>query len=160
MGDVGNGDDAYHNGAFYLAANFGFYTGFHAARTRSLRARCAGSRSISARRTNTISTSAWVRSRLPTKNIFKNQNPYWDDNLKHPTYDEFWQSRAHAQYMKNTTPAVMFVGGWFDAEDLAGPLKLFRAVKTNGPKAPDTLVMGPWRHGGWRRMDGDELWAT
>jgi putative CocE/NonD family hydrolase len=28
MGDVGNGDDAYHNGAFYLAANFGFYTGF------------------------------------------------------------------------------------------------------------------------------------
>src|SRR6476660_9074877 len=28
MGDVGNGDDAYHNGAFFLAANFGFYTGF------------------------------------------------------------------------------------------------------------------------------------
>ena len=28
MGDVGNGDDAYHNGAFYLAANFGFYVGF------------------------------------------------------------------------------------------------------------------------------------
>ena len=28
MGDVGNGDDAYHNGAFYLAANFGFYTSF------------------------------------------------------------------------------------------------------------------------------------
>ena len=24
MGDVGNGDDSYHNGAFYLAANFGF----------------------------------------------------------------------------------------------------------------------------------------
>jgi uncharacterized protein len=28
MADVGNGDDAYHNGAFFLAANFGFYTGF------------------------------------------------------------------------------------------------------------------------------------
>ncbi len=28
MGDVGNGDDAYHNGAFHLAANFGFYSGF------------------------------------------------------------------------------------------------------------------------------------
>src|SRR5208337_2575115 len=28
MGDVGNGDDAYHNGAFFLAANFGFFTGF------------------------------------------------------------------------------------------------------------------------------------
>ena len=28
MGDVGNGDDAYHNGAFHLSGNFGFYTGF------------------------------------------------------------------------------------------------------------------------------------
>ena len=28
MGDVGNGDDSYHNGAFYLAANFGFFASF------------------------------------------------------------------------------------------------------------------------------------
>jgi hypothetical protein len=28
MGDVGNGDDGYHNGAFHLAANFRFYSGF------------------------------------------------------------------------------------------------------------------------------------
>src|ERR1700733_7773072 len=28
MGDVGNGDDAYHNGAFHLSANFGFYAFF------------------------------------------------------------------------------------------------------------------------------------
>ena len=28
MGDVGNGDDVYHNGAFYLSANFGFFSGF------------------------------------------------------------------------------------------------------------------------------------
>ena len=31
----------------------------------------------------------------------------------------------------------MFVGGWFDAEDLAGPLKLFRAVKSTGPQSPN-----------------------
>src|SRR5208283_463536 len=28
MGDVGNGDDGYHNGAFHLAANFRFYSSF------------------------------------------------------------------------------------------------------------------------------------
>ena len=28
VGDVANGDDAFHNGAFFLAANFGFYTVF------------------------------------------------------------------------------------------------------------------------------------
>ncbi len=87
----------------------------------------------------------------------KNQNSYWDDLLDHDAYDEYWQTRAQWPHMKNTTPAVMFVGGWFDAEDLAGPLKLFRAVKAGGPKAPVTLVMGPWLHGGWSRMDGDKL---
>ena len=49
---------------------------------------------------------------------------YWNDILKHPAYDEFWQSRAQAPHMKNVTPATLFVGGWFDAEDLSGPLKL------------------------------------
>lgn len=59
--------------------------------------------------------------------------------------------------MKNIKPAVLFVGGWFDAEDLAGPLKLFRALEKNGPSAPNTLIMGPWLHGGWADMDGDKL---
>ena len=45
--------------------------------------------------------------------------------------------------MRNVKPAVLFVGGWYDAEDLAGPLKLFHALEKNGPAAPDTLVMGP-----------------
>ena len=59
--------------------------------------------------------------------------------------------------MKNVTPPTLFVGGWFDAEDLAGPLKLFRAVKKDGPKAPNTLIMGPWCHGCWVRTDGRKL---
>jgi putative CocE/NonD family hydrolase len=87
----------------------------------------------------------------------KNANPYWTDNLKHARYDEFWQSRSLVPYMKNVKPAVMFVGGWFDAEDLSGPLKLFHELEKNGPSAPDTLVMGPWRHGGWAGMPGDKL---
>lgn len=49
------------------------------------------------------------------------------------------------------------MGGWFDAEDLAGPLKLFRAIEKNGPKAPNTLVMGPWCHGCWARSNGRKL---
>jgi putative CocE/NonD family hydrolase len=59
--------------------------------------------------------------------------------------------------MKNIKPAVLFVGGWFDTQDLAGPLMLFKALEKNGPSAPNTLCMGPWSHGGWARMDGDRL---
>jgi uncharacterized protein len=156
MGDVGNGDDAYHNGAFYLAANFGFYTGFPARGDQPQRP---------LRRTPfDFGTQDQYDFYLKMGSLaagnekyYKNNNPYYTDLLKHPNYDEFWQPRGLAQFMKNVTPAVLFVGGWFDAEDLAGPTKLFRTLEQNSPQSPDTLVMGPWRHGGWARGTGESL---
>jgi putative CocE/NonD family hydrolase len=156
VADVGNGDDAFHNGAFYLAANFGFYRVFWPRE---------GGPAVPSWTTRfdigTPDAYAFFLRMGPLANsnekYFKGKNPYWDVNLDHPNYDEFWQSRALAPHMKDVTPAVLFVGGWFDAEDLAGPLKLFKALEANGPHAPDTLIMGPWRHGGWAGMDGDRL---
>jgi uncharacterized protein len=156
MGDVGNGDDAFHNGAFYLAANFGFYSSF---KPRGLEP---------ARPSQNVPFDFGTKDQYdfylrmgPLANsnelYLKNENPYWTDNLIHATYDEFWSSRALAPHMHNVTPAALFVGGWFDAEDLSGPLKLFRAVEASGSQAPITLVMGPWRHGGWARGDGTTL---
>ncbi len=49
------------------------------------------------------------------------------------------------------------VGGWFDAEDLAGPFTTFKAIARNNPATPITLVEGPWVHGGWGRFDGERL---
>ena len=156
MGDVGDGDDGYHNGAFHLAANFRFYSSF--------KPRDPDPERPPATIPFDYGTSDQYDFYLrlgPLANAneryLKGRNAYWNDTLQHDTYDEYWQTRAQAPHMKNTTPAIMFVGGWFDAEDLAGPLKLFRAVKANGPQAPETLVMGPWLHGGWTRMDGDTL---
>jgi putative CocE/NonD family hydrolase len=156
MGDVGNGDDAYHNGAFYLAANFGFYTGFKPRGPEPERP----ARSVPFDYGTSDQYDFYLRmGPLANANekYLKNENSYWNDLLQHDTYDEYWQTRAQSPHMKNTTPAVMFVGGWFDAEDLSGPLKLFRAVKATGPLSPETLVMGPWLHGGWSRGDGDKL---
>ncbi len=150
MGDVGNGDDAYHNGAFYLAANFGFYTGFKPRGPDPERP----SRSVPFDY-GTSDQYGFYLKMGPLANAdekyLKNANSYWDDLLKHDTYDAYWQSRAQSPHVNHTTPAVMFTGGWFDAEDLSGPLKLFRAVQATGPQAPATLVMGPWSHGGWSR---------
>jgi putative CocE/NonD family hydrolase len=155
MGDVGNGDDAYHNGAFYLAANFGFYVGFKP-RGEPQRPRRGAPFDF-----GTEDQYAFYLAMGPLANanelyLHKN-NVYWDDLLKHPNYDAFWQARAEAPHMKNVKPAVLWVGGWFDAEDLSGPLKLFYATERNGPPPADTLVMGPWSHGGWSRGDGDKL---
>jgi len=157
MGDVGNGDDSYHNGAFYLAANFGFYSSFKPRPGDPERPPAQSTRFDF----GTADAYDFYLRLGPLSNsnekYLKNGNPFWSDNLRHPNYDEFWQRRALAPHMKNVKPAVMFVGGWFDAEDLAGPLKLFRAIEKNGAVSPETLVMGPWPHGGWSRGPGDKL---
>ena len=75
----------------------------------------------------------------------------------HTTYDEYWKKRDLSRHMKNIHAAVMTVGGWFDAEDLSGPFKTFHAIDEFNPGAVNTLVVGPWTHGGWSRTDGDHL---
>jgi putative CocE/NonD family hydrolase len=156
MGDVGNGDDGYHNGAFHLAANFSFYSSF---KPRPGDPERPGQRLPFEYGTPDAYEFFLAMGPLSNANAqyLKSESPYWNDTLAHPNYDEYWQSRAQAPHMKNVKPAAMFVGGWFDAEDLAGPLKLFRAVEENGPHAPNTLVMGPWPHGGWSHADGEAL---
>ena len=48
---------------------------------------------------------------------FKGENPYWTAHIDHPSYGEFWRSRSLVPHMKDIKPAVLFVGGWYDAED-------------------------------------------
>jgi len=156
MNDLADGDDAYHNGAFFLGANFRFYANFEP-RKQDLEKKDAkpgfDAGTFDAYtfflRMGTLAESA--------RKYFKQENVYWDDQISHWSYDDFWRSRALTPFMKNVKPAVLFVGGWFDAEDLSGPLKLFNAVEKNGPAAANTLVMGPWSHGGWSRGPGDTL---
>ncbi len=156
MGDVGNGDDSYHNGAFYLAANFGFYTSFKPRKGDPARPE-EGKRFDYGTRDEYDFYLRMGPLANANERYLKNENVYWDDLLRHPDYDAFWQGRALAPHMQKVRPAVLWVGGWFDAEDLAGPLKLFRATEGSGPMSADTLVMGPWPHGGWSRGDGDKL---
>lgn len=87
----------------------------------------------------------------------KGEVPFWNEIVAHPDYDEFWQARDLLPHLNNVAPAVMTVGGLFDAEDLYGPLHIYRSVEDKNPEAFNMLVMGPWMHGGWRRSDGDHL---
>ena len=77
--------------------------------------------------------------------------------MRHGTYDDFWQARNLRPHLKNIRPAVMTVGGWYDAEDLFGTLGVYHSVEALKPRAYNILVMGPWYHGGWARSDGDSL---
>ena len=90
----------------------------------------------------------------PLKNItkeFHHDNFFWQQIIDHPNYDEFWQKRSLLPALTggDVDHAIMTVGGWFDAEDLCGPLNIYKTIEKHNPKAKNTIVMGPWTHGGW-----------
>ncbi|MEN8898365.1 MAG: CocE/NonD family hydrolase [Nonlabens sp.] len=97
----------------------------------------------------------------PLKNVTENifpDNFFWKDVATHPNYDEFWQKRAIINHLKDVDHAVMTVGGWFDAEDLYGPLNIYKNVERNNPNNKNnTIVMGPWSHGNWARERGKQM---
>jgi uncharacterized protein len=154
--DLYMGDDAYHNGAFMLEANFGFYTFFKPR---------AGLEYPPKEWENfdygTNDGYDFYLAMGPLSNAkklyLKDTNFYWDDQVRHPNYDEFWKSRNISAHMKNVHCAVMTVGGLFDAEDLEGPYKIFHSVAVMSPDTPNRIVEGPWVHGGWAYTKGDHL---
>jgi uncharacterized protein len=156
MGDVGNGDDVYHNGAFFLAANFGFFTGFWPRGPKPGEHDAPHPFEFGTKDDYDFYLRMGPLSNAETL-CFKHQNHYWSDMLEHPNYDEFWASRALGPDMHHLTAPVLLVGGWFDAEDLGGVPKLFHAIEADGSAPALTLVMGPWSHGEWAREDGDKL---
>ena len=97
----------------------------------------------------------------PLKNVTENifpDNFFWKDVATHPNYDEFWQKRAIINHLQDVDHAVMTVGGWFDAEDLYGPLNIYKNVERFNPdNKNNTIVMGPWSHGNWSRERGKQM---
>ncbi len=156
MTDLFMGDDAYHGGAFMLAANFGFYSAFKPQNNPALPPKDRQSFDY-----GTSSGYDFFRTMGPLSNAnalyFHGQTFLWNDQSQHDTYDEYWKERNLALHMKNIHCAVLTVGGWFDAEDLAGPTRTFHAIDKFNPGIFNALVEGPWVHGGWSRYDGRRL---
>jgi len=88
---------------------------------------------------------------------FKGKIEFWNEQLAHPNYDEFWKSRNIRPHLKKVRAAVMTVGGWYDAEDLHGALEVYKETERLNPGIYNVLVMGPWYHGQWSGPDGDRL---
>ena len=148
-------DDMHHNGALMLQMTFGFFSGFGQARPEL--------------------TTEWPKffefptpdayrfflDLGPLSNIdarhYKGKISFWKDVVAHPNYDDYWRSRSILPHLNGIKAAVLVVGGWYDAEDLYGPLKIHRAIAEQNPRANLRLVMGPWSHGGWVRTGGDKL---
>jgi putative CocE/NonD family hydrolase len=142
------GDDFHHNGAFFLLDCFPFYYSFGQPRK-------APTRHGNPRFNWPVPDNyEFFLSLGAIKNIapkyFGDSIKFWNDAFSHPDYDDFWKARDPRQYLKNVTPAVMTVGGWFDAEDLYGTIHTYEAIETQNPPETDNyIVMGPWAHSQW-----------
>jgi hypothetical protein len=88
----------------------------------------------------------------------KTDDFFWNELIEHPNYDELWQSRGLIQHLDKSKShvATMIVGGWFDAEDLYGPLETYKKIEKNR-EGYNTIVFGPWDHGRWARRNGRNL---
>lgn len=150
------GDDFHHNGAFFLLDCFSFfYSNGHQHRSPSRSG-------FSSFRWPVPDNYEFFLSLGPIRNIspkyFGDSVKFWNDAFAHPDYDEFWKARDPRQYLKNTTPAVMTVGGWFDAEDLYGTIHTYKAFEEQNPKSlTNIFVMGPWFHSQWATGKAENL---
>jgi putative CocE/NonD family hydrolase len=81
----------------------------------------------------------------------------WNDFMEHDTYDEYWQRQNALPHLAEIQPAILNVAGWFDTEDFYGPMSIYRTIEERNPGIENTLIAGPWLHGGWRSMEGDHL---
>jgi len=154
MTDLFMGDDAYHGGAFMLAANFGFYSAFKPQANPELPPKVRVPFDYGTTSGYDFFLKAGTLEKLTE--MLPGQT-LWEDQEKHATYDDYWKPRNLAPHMKNIHCAVLTVGGWFDAEDLQGPFSTYHAIEKNNPGIFNALVIGPWVHGGWARYEGNHL---
>jgi uncharacterized protein len=148
-------DDFHRNGAFVLPMGFNFFSSF--GRSRPSPTAMQNERFEHGTRDG----YQFFLDLGPLKNVnekyFNNSIAFWNDMAAHPNYDPFWQDRNLLPHLKNISASVLVVGGWFDTEDLYGPLETYRAIEKLNPGIENRLVMGPWYHGQWNRDDGAKL---
>ena len=148
------GDDFHQNGAFRVMDAFRFFDGFGNNRP------VPTAKGPSKKKIHTIDNYSFF---LKTKTINElskyhgDSIAFWNDMLNHPNYDEWWTARCAVNACADLKPAMLVVGGTFDAEDGYGAWATYRAIKQHSPSADCRLIIGPWSHGAWGGRDGVSL---
>ncbi len=145
------GDDFHHNGAFALADAFYFYSGFGKPRPKPTPKHASFYNFPEKDNYHFYLKQGAIRN---FTTLMGDSIKFWKDLLNHPNYDDWWKARDARRACKNIKPAILVVGGSFDAEDCYGAWNLYKAIEKQSPASTNKLVMGPWFHGGWHRANG------
>ena len=139
--DMYIGDDFLHNGAFRLAASFGYVALMETGKTNQ--PFDFGNQDV----------YDWYLELGPLSNAneryFNGAMPTWNDFMANSNYTEYWKRQSVSQYLTDVTIPTLNVAGWWDAEDFYGPMKIYDTLEQYDTDNKSFLVAGPWRHGGW-----------
>jgi putative CocE/NonD family hydrolase len=142
-------DDEHHNGAFRLSPVFQYLAVM--GRAKEFTPFDYGRRDL----------YDWFLDLGPLSNVdarhFHGKVSAWNDAVEHPDYDRYWRERAVPPRLGHPRVPTLNVVGWWDQEDFSGPLRIYEAFEKQDTDGLNSLVVGPWNHGGWMRTDGDRL---
>lgn len=148
------GDDFHHNGVLFLMDAFSFMTTFGVPRPKPITPEF-GPKGLKFPILDNYRFYLEAGSVKNLKNKYLADSiHFWNNLFAHPNLDTFWTARNIQPHLKNVKPAVMVVGGFFDAEDAYGTFSTYKSIEKQNPSANNILVMGPWYHGGWVRSTG------
>jgi putative CocE/NonD family hydrolase len=151
------GDDFHHNGALFIMDGFSFYTGgFGFPRPKPT---TVGPRSsLQITRNDNYDTYLRIGALKNFMKLTGDSLKFWKDLYAHPNLDDWWKARNPRNFVSNLKPAMLTVGGLFDAEDCFGAWNLYKAIEEkSGTGIFNKIVMGPWYHGQWSSLDGTKL---
>lgn len=145
------GDDFHHNGAFFINDAFAFYSSFGKPRPQPT---TAGPSGYPYPTQDNYKFYLEAGSLANIAKMMGDSIAFWKDLYAHPNYDAWWKARNVRNFLTDVQPAILVVGGTFDAEDCFGAWNTYKAIETQSKKTDNKLVMGPWYHGQWSSHDG------
>ncbi len=140
------GDDFHHKGAFFFMDAFSFYPTFGKPHPKPTMDYGTGfTPPIKDNYKFYLQTGALKNF----KKLIGDSIKFFHEMYQHPTYDAWWKARNARVGLYNVKPAMLWVGGLFDAEDCWGAWNSYKATEKQSPQTNSKIVMGPWYHGQW-----------
>lgn len=149
------GDDVHHKGVFFIMDNFGFDYSFGAPRPAPTKEDTKDFDFQTPDNYDFFLREGTLNNL--TKHYMGDTMKFWNDEMNHPNYDDFWKNHTVTYNLFNVKPAMLTTGGLFDAEDCFGTWETYKKIEKQSPTTINKICVGPWFHGGWARSDGSHL---
>ena len=148
------GDDVHHNGAFFILDMYNFQFWFEKFMTKAAHTSEVYVRNMKQPKSfgNDVYTDYLNMGAVRNFSAaYGDSIEGWNLVMQHPNLDDYWETHNVSLHCHDVKPAVMVIGGLFDAEDCYGAFRTYEAIRQQSPQTELYLVDGPWSHGGWSR---------